>query len=197
MTRTAATQEAILTAAIDLFNKSGTAAISTNHIAAAAGISPGNLYYHFKNKEHIIRAILEQMTGAWDEVYVLPEDAAFTAETLREILRRNFELVWRYRFFYRELVALLRHDRELAKRYRAIRQRRQAQQLQWFQQLTVSGALRQPVSSVEAESLLTIGWLVSDYWLAFLESGGESVNADQIQQGVDLIMRVYAPYFNA
>ncbi len=197
MTRTAVTQEAILTAAIDLFNKSGTAAISTNHIAAAAGISPGNLYYHFQNKEHILRAILEQMTGVWDEVHVLPEDAAFTVETLRQILRRNFELVWRYRFFYRELVALLRHDRELAKRYRAIRQRRQSQQLQWFQQLAASGALRQPVSSVEAESLLTIGWLVSDYWLAFLESGGESVNADQIQQGVDLIMRVYAPYFNA
>ena len=196
MTRTAVTQEAILTAAIDLFNKSGTAAISTNHIAAAAGISPGNLYYHFQNKEHILRAILEQMTGVWDEVYVLPEDAAFTVETLRQILRRNFELVWRYRFFYRELVALLRHDRELAKRYRAIRQRRQSQQLQRFQQLAASGALRQPVSSVEAESLLTIGWLVSDYWLAFLESGGESVNADQIQQGVDLIMRVYAPYFN-
>ena len=60
MTRTAATHEAILTAAIDLFNKSGTAAISTNHIAAAAGISPGNLYYHFKNKEDLFLAMLQR-----------------------------------------------------------------------------------------------------------------------------------------
>ncbi len=196
MTRAAATHDAILTAAIDLFNKSGTAAISTNHIAAAAGISPGNLYYHFKNKEHIIRAILEQMTGAWDELYVQPEGVVFTAETLRQILRRNFELVWRYRFFYRELVALLRHDRELAKRYRTIQRARQAQQLQWFEQWVVAGQVPHSVQPADAEALLTISWLISDYWLSFLESGGESVNADQIQLGVDLIMHVYAPYFN-
>jgi len=34
--------------------------VTTNHIAAV-GISPGNLYYHFRNKEGIIRAIFEQM----------------------------------------------------------------------------------------------------------------------------------------
>ncbi len=43
----ASTKQAILTTAIDLFNDKGTAAVSTNHIAEAMGISPGNLYYHF------------------------------------------------------------------------------------------------------------------------------------------------------
>ena len=57
-------RERILDAALALFNDSGTARISTNHIAAAAGISPGNLYYHFQNKEEIIRALFERTVRA-------------------------------------------------------------------------------------------------------------------------------------
>ena len=55
------TRDKIIHTALGLFNEQGTKAVTTNHIAAAVGISPGNLYYHFRNKEDIIRAIFEQM----------------------------------------------------------------------------------------------------------------------------------------
>ena len=58
------TREKILDTALALFNKEGTAAISTNHIAEAAGISPGNLYYHFRNKEEVIRELFERLSAA-------------------------------------------------------------------------------------------------------------------------------------
>src|SRR2546429_8931361 len=66
------TKERIVETAIRLFNEQGTGAISTNHIAEALSMSPGNLYYHFRNKEEIIRAILERMITQWEILYTAP-----------------------------------------------------------------------------------------------------------------------------
>ena len=48
------TKERILQTSIELFNRNGVTAITTNHIAKAMDISPGNLYFHYDNKEEII-----------------------------------------------------------------------------------------------------------------------------------------------
>lgn len=40
----------IINASLALFNEEGERNISTNHIAAHLGISPGNLYYHSATK---------------------------------------------------------------------------------------------------------------------------------------------------
>lgn len=69
------TRERIIEMAIRLFNELGTGAVSTNHIAEALSMSPGNLYYHFRNKEEIIRAILERMIARWEALYVFPKSA--------------------------------------------------------------------------------------------------------------------------
>ena len=66
-------RELILTAALKLFNEQGSHKVTTNHIAKAIGISPGNLYYHFKNKEHIIRELLERLIRGFDSL--IPMDA--------------------------------------------------------------------------------------------------------------------------
>ena len=52
------TRDRILQKSLQLFNEQGERSISTNHIAAALEISPGNLYYHFRNKESIIAELL-------------------------------------------------------------------------------------------------------------------------------------------
>ena len=48
------TYQRIIESALVLFNEEGERNISTNHISAHLGISPGNLYYHFRNKDEII-----------------------------------------------------------------------------------------------------------------------------------------------
>src|SRR5512137_3067511 len=60
------TRERILDAALVLFNADGSHAVSTRHIAARLGISPGNLYYHFGNKEEIVLCLYERIEHALD-----------------------------------------------------------------------------------------------------------------------------------
>src|SRR6266567_2658656 len=112
------TKERIVETAIRLFNERGTGAVSTNHIAQALSMSPGNLYYHFRNKEEIIRAILERMMTRWEKLYAAPPRArASTVADVEQVVTENFLLLWEYRFFYRELNALVQRDPVLRERY--------------------------------------------------------------------------------
>src|SRR5829696_1901169 len=111
------TRDRIIDTAIALFNEQGTGPVSTNHIAEALGISPGNLYYHFRNKEEIIRSLFEQQFARWDELYALPDDRMPTLDDLQQLVRATFVTGWEYRFIYRELIALLRRDERLQRRW--------------------------------------------------------------------------------
>src|SRR5690606_8137328 len=111
------TKQRILHAATQLFNDSGTSKISTNNIDASLSISPGNLYYHFKNKSEIIRAILEKMYEQWNQVWNLPEGVRLDKQILRQRLLMNFQLLWSYRFFYREALALFQTDEGLRQQH--------------------------------------------------------------------------------
>jgi hypothetical protein len=52
------TKQKILNTSIRLFNEDGMANVPLQQIAKEIGISPGNLAYHFKNKEAIIEAMM-------------------------------------------------------------------------------------------------------------------------------------------
>src|SRR5215216_1196312 len=100
------TEQRIIDMAIELFNDEGTGAVSTNHIAKAAGISPGNLYYHFRNKEEIIRAIYARLRPVWEATVSVPTDRLPALGDLERIIDGHFRILWEYRFFYREMHAL-------------------------------------------------------------------------------------------
>ncbi len=108
------TREKILDTALRLFNREGTADVSTNHIAEACGISPGNLYYHFRNKQEIISELFQRLYAIWDKGLPMPQNRTPRLDDLRTVVEANYQVIWQYRFAYRELVALLRQDSETA-----------------------------------------------------------------------------------
>jgi AcrR family transcriptional regulator len=193
MMTTLATRKRILETALRLFNEFGTAAVSTNRIAAEAGISPGNLYYHYRNKEEIIRALVEDLLAAFEAFWLLPQGRQLVLGDLQSLLSNTFEVQWRYRFLSRELVALIRSDHLLAQRYQENYQRRMQQQRAFAQHLIDAHVLR-PLREGELTEVLTACWIITENWLTFLESSGQPITYEQFQAGSQVIARVLQPY---
>jgi AcrR family transcriptional regulator len=100
------TRQIILDTALQLFNGSGVGEVSTNHIASAARISPGVLYYHFRSREDIVREIFMSMSRTIEDLW---------ADGLepKVFLQRTLLVFWKYRCFHREMVPLRRRDPQL------------------------------------------------------------------------------------
>jgi AcrR family transcriptional regulator len=56
-----ATRTALLSAARELFAQHGYAGVATERIVAAAGVTRGALYHHFRDKKDLFRAVVEQI----------------------------------------------------------------------------------------------------------------------------------------
>ena len=111
------TKEKIIHTSISLFNENCERAITTNHIASSLGMSPGNLYYHFKNKEDIIRHIFALYRDHLSTHFkpIDKDDDAFSH--LTAYLDSLFELMWRFHFFYDNLGDILSRDTDLKQAY--------------------------------------------------------------------------------
>jgi AcrR family transcriptional regulator len=187
-------REKILDTALTLFNKEGTATVSTNHIAEAAGISPGNLYYHFHNKEEIIRELFQRLFDAWDNDLAFPQDHEPTLDDLKAIIEANYQIIWQYRFAYRELVALLRQDSTLHADFLAVRQRGFEGFHELIHTFSTAGIIQLPDDPQAINELQEIVWLISEFWLTNLEVNGRKVDETEMQHGVQLMLRVLQPY---
>lgn len=187
------TKQHILDTALALFNAQGTGPVSTNHIAEAAGISPGNLYYHYRSKQDIIRALFEQLYAQTDTRLALPTDHLPTVDDLLALVRTNFDIMADYRFIYRELLALLVQDDALRERHLSIRQRGYDGFREVVGALSAAGVLS-ALDDASVTRLADLCWLISEFWLANLEISGQDLTDAALAHGIALMMQVISPH---
>ncbi len=70
--RSQTTVEAIVTAAAQILERDGTAAMTTNAIAVRAGVSIGTLYQYFANRDALLAALVVRHTAAMRSVIAEP-----------------------------------------------------------------------------------------------------------------------------
>jgi len=189
------TKDKIIETAVTLFNEQGTAAVSTNHIAAACNISPGNLYYHFRNKADIIRAIFQQMTQVGVDEYgaISMQYPPGTAESMEQTFLMIQQFNWRYRFFKRELTALVMADPQLQEQFQATNRLMQ-QMIRQSIEAGIAAGRTKPLDEQEKAHFVDAVWLLALFWVNYLEVGGEEVNEANLARGNELLRLLIRPY---
>ena len=158
------TAERILEVTLDLFNRFGEPNVSTTLISAELRISPGNLYYHYPAKDELINALFDRYENALTELLAASdgvrnvEDAWFFMHTL-------FELIWQYRFLYRDLNDLLSKNRRLETHFQAILKNKTRAVRDLLDGMGRAGALHMDLRDQEATATSMV--VVLTYWLSF------------------------------
>jgi len=185
------TRQRILETAIRLFNEKGTKAVTTNHIAAAVGISPGNLYYHFRSREDIIHAILDMMDECGFEATkrIESESAPMSLEALERQFKVIQEINWRFRFFKRELPLLIMNDPALKVRFKKSHNAILFILRDSIQRSSEAGLIKK-MDDGEMDLLAHTLWLVILFWLNYLEISGMKVTKKNIEMGSNLLREI-------
>jgi AcrR family transcriptional regulator len=159
------TRERILDLSLRLFNEFGEPNITTTVIAEELNISPGNLYYHFRNKDDIVNSIFQQFEVEINKKLAFPEGRKANIQDIWTYLHLTFELVWRYRFFYRDLNDLLSRNRKLELNFKQILDHKIKVAHELCLGLRADGNLE--ASDVDIDALATNMVVVATYWLSY------------------------------
>ena len=158
------TAERILEVTLALFNRFGEPNVSTTLISAELGISPGNLYYHYPAKDELINSLFDRYERALTEL-LRSADEVGNVEDAWLFLHMLFELIWQYRFLYRDLNDLLSKNRRLETHFQFVLKNKGQAVQAMLAGLSRSNAVS--IAPRDVEPVATAMVVVLTYWLSF------------------------------
>ena len=158
------TAERILEVTLDLFNRFGEPNVSTTVISAELKISPGNLYYHYPAKDELINTLFGRYEKALDELLHAADDVR-NVEDAWLFFHMLFELIWQYRFLYRDLNDLLSKNRKLETHFQFVLKNKGRAVQAVLGGLARGSAMK--IDAREAEPVATAMVVVLTYWLSY------------------------------
>ena len=191
--RSQRTRSRILAEALALFNERGERNVTTGTIAESLGISPGNLYYHFRNKDEIVAALMRRFEERIDLEPGMALDAPGAIEDLWLYLHLTLEAIWEFRFLYRNLDDLAAREPRLRERFNRIAERKFHGVVAVCEALTRTKAMR--ATADEIRTLARNVLVVSTYWLNFQSLRGRAApEVADLGLGAYQVMSLVAPY---
>ncbi|MBN7136914.1 transcriptional regulator [Lysobacter enzymogenes] len=186
------TRQRILDAALIMFNAQGEPNVTTNHIADELEISPGNLYYHFRNKDDIIEQLFARFEERMDAALAAPQGRLPGLEDIWLQLHLVFECIWDYRFLYRDLVEILSRNRRLRMRFARILKRADEQAHLVMRGLSQAGIMR--ASGDELAATATNVLVIATFWLNYAAARGDKDEHAAIRDGIVQVMMLLSPF---
>lgn len=194
------TAERILEVTLELFNRFGEPNVSTTLISAELGISPGNLYYHYPAKDELINSLFERYEKALGELLGASEGVR-NVEDAWFFLHSLFEIIWEYRFLYRDLNDLLSKNRLLETHFQDVLKHKTRAIRSLLAALSRNSAVTMDAREMEptADSMV----VVLTYWLSFeyVRDPRHALEPDNAQQalmrGAHHVLNLLAPYLES
>ena len=184
------TKDKIKKTAIELFNTHETLSVTTNHIAKEAGISPGNLYYHYKNKEEILIEIYQDMSEIFEK-YDSFTQVSHSDNPLKELstmFELYGELFWKYRFLMRDATVLMAIYPKLKTMFLE-RQNKRIEQIESLLNYLLEKNIIKNIPSNEISLQAKLHWFISTYWQTFISTGSK-ISKNSIKEAKDIIFKL-------
>jgi AcrR family transcriptional regulator len=186
-------KDRIITASLDLFNQSGTVSVTTNHIAAHLLISPGNLYFHYRDRQDIVRKLFERMCEETYQIWY-GEDGNLVLRRPEELVEKVFEVFYKYRFFHREMYHLRRQDPQLSATWKKHIKKTERLFLATYSQWVRQGWMKPVADKAELQFISDTILITSSSFLNFYESAAKPARNRSIKVGADYVLRLLEPY---
>ncbi|NWN83749.1 MAG: TetR family transcriptional regulator [Halomonas sp.] len=187
----AATREALLDAAEEIFLAKGVARTSLEQIARHAGMTRGAVYWHFRNKADLFQAMLGRVRMPFQELIVEIADPSLVErplEAIRLAILKGFERLEQPR--YRRVHAILIHHCEVFGDIDPLTMQNEMSDeacgalIDYFTCAALHGQLREDLSPQTAAELMQAllgglfhDWLRNHEQFSLVTEGGKLVDA--------------------
>ena len=187
------TKDKIIYTAIKLFNKQGTNLVSTNHIAKEMGISPGNLYYHFRSKNDIIRSILANFSNELESVFKIQLDTISDfSSNIASVFNCFFKIQKLYQFLFIEGIHLTKQDDILLDNYTRLRILIKKDYHKLLTNLVKIKIIKKQSLNI-IDDLLDAQWIIMWYWINHSILDRNTYDDFQIKKGIKLSFSIIKP----
>ena len=188
------TRDRILITTLELFNLCGEPNVTTIDIANEMDISPGNLYYHFRNKDQIIFELFQLFESSISDVLDTPQDTDLEVIDCWMYIHLMFEKIWEFRFFYRDLVSILERNDKLQKRFNRILDRKEQACKTILSNMREASIIE--LSDEAIESTGSNMMITATYWLNYqqIRNIGNDLPEEDIGLGVYQVISLIEPY---